>query len=138
MSLWLDHLVKLKGGTPRVSMDEGDSITRIVRLLDGNARSEYDDMADVLAADDTFEKKEHNFDDEGHVVCLQGRVATTPEHLALHLPKIVGCGGCDWGKHARKPKRSRKEVFFAVAGPDAVEEPFGALVHLDWLEMRRF
>ena len=28
-------------------------------------------------------------------------------------------------------------MFFAVSGPDAVDEPFGALVHLDWLEMRR-
>ena len=44
---------------------------------------------------------------------------------------------CDEGKHLHKYRRRRTRPFVGVTGPYAAETPFGAMVHLDWIEIKR-
>ena len=87
-----------------------------------------DDDADVMADGSKFERVERDAKEEERDFIVQGRSSLT-EHLSLHLPKILGCASCEWGRRARKPKRVRQSFCFEITGPGAVETP-------DWLEMR--
>ena len=59
------------------------------------------------------------------------------KHQIHHLPRLKGCPICDEGKHVHKYKRRKSGLAICVSGPDAVECPFGALVHMGWIEIRR-
>lgn len=61
----------------------------------------------------------------------------SPEHLSTHLPRMKGCPVCDEAKHVHKYKLRRKRPMIQVLGQDAVDDPFGALVHIDWVEIKR-
>ena len=58
------------------------------------------------------------------------------EHQALHLPRVRGCFGCDHGKALHHYKRRSKGAVLGLVGPDVTLRPFGALVHMNWLEMK--
>lgn len=116
--------------------EAGGTLQSFIELLDVDAEKSLDDHADIVASETEFQKVVTDPAEEEQDYCIPCASELSVEHLSLHLPKIQGCVGCDWGKHARKPKRRRTEVCFAVAGADAVGNPFGALVHADWMEMR--
>ena len=63
----------------------------------------------------------------------------TVAHLSTHLPRCKPgiCAGCDYGKTAKSPSRRRQNPKVTVLAPDAETQPFGALVHMDTIEMER-
>eukprot|EP00959_Pyramimonas_sp_CCMP1952_P308861 6463508-Pyramimonas_sp.AAC.1 len=58
----------------------------------------------------------------------------SPEHRSMHLPRLKGRPICDDAKHLHKCKLWRPEPTAHVAGQDALGNPVGAMVHIDWLE----
>eukprot|EP00959_Pyramimonas_sp_CCMP1952_P267721 5597367-Pyramimonas_sp.AAC.1 len=58
-------------------------------------------------------------------------------HKSMHLPRLKGGHICDDSKHLHRYKVRRKEPMIYVTGKDAIDKPFGAMCHLDWLEIRR-
>ena len=73
------------------------------------------------------------FEDEEY--CTPNAGPLSVEHQALHLPRVRGCFGCDHGKALHQNKRRSKGATLGLTGPDEALKPFGALVHIDWLEM---
>ena len=59
------------------------------------------------------------------------------EHLSHHLPRLRGCPGCDEGKHLHKYRKRRRAPMVYVSGQDAIDAPFGAMMHIDWIEIKR-
>ena len=74
------------------------------------------------------------FEDEEYCTPFAGPQSV--EHQALHLPRVRGCFGCDHGKALHQYKRRSKGATLGLTGPDVALKPFGALVHIDWLEMK--
>ena len=62
---------------------------------------------------------------------------TSTEHLSHHLPRMKGCPKCDEGKNLHRYKRRRQKPMAHITGPDAEKKPFGALVNMDWIEVKR-
>ena len=85
--------------------------------------AEHDDAANVFIGDGVMggDEKEKDY-------FLPGINALSVEHLALHLPKLPGCFGCQW---------ECEEPVFMLKGPFAAENIFGALVLANWLDMRK-
>ena len=83
----------------------------------------------------TLKKDGAEFEDEEYCTPYAGPQSV--EHQALHLPRVRGCFGCDHGKALHQYKRRSKGATLGlVTGPDVTLRPFGALVHIDWLEMK--
>ena len=95
----------------RASFVVDDALTEAVRLIVdiGDEIKEHGDAADVL-----------------HDVL-------TAEHLALHLPKIAG-----WRRGYAQETTLETSPCHLLTGQDAVENPSGAFVHIEWLEMRKW
>ena len=64
---------------------------------------------------------------------MQSKDALTAEHLALHLPKMAG-----WGRGYAQETTLETSPCDLLTGRDAVENPFGALVYIEWLEMKKW
>ncbi|CAK0849503.1 unnamed protein product, partial [Prorocentrum cordatum] len=59
----------------------------------------------------------------------------SPSHLATHLPKCAACEGCNFGKTVKS--RSQRRVLGVTIEVPEGEKEFGALLHMDRLEMER-
>ena len=54
----------------------------------------------------------------------------------MHLPRIAGVRICDAAKHLRRYKVRRRGKMIVLTGPDSKQQPFGAMLHMDWLDMK--
>ena len=96
-----------------------------------------DDAGSAEAHDNarlTLKKDGAEFEDEKNCTPYAGPQSV--ERQALHLPRVRGCFGCDHGKALHLYKRRSKGATLGQTGPDVTLRPFGALVHIDWLEMK--
>lgn len=57
-------------------------------------------------------------------------------HFCIHLPKCDGCDGCLLGKTCKSPSRRRAAQGATVTAQDAVDRPFGAMVHMHHIVMK--
>ena len=108
-------------------------IERVVHDDDDAGSAEaHDNVAG--SAKFTLKKDGAEFEDEEYCTLYAGPQSV--EHQALHLPRVRGCFGCDHGKALHPYKRRSKGATLGLTGPDVALKPFGALVHIDWLEMK--
>ncbi|CAK0824602.1 unnamed protein product, partial [Prorocentrum cordatum] len=109
----------------------------VQRVLDMADRTEHDVVADIIANDSKFEVSQVDAKDEEQDYCSPCPGARAPEHQSMHLPRMKGRPICDDAKHLHKYKLRRSEPMVHVTGQDAIDRPFGAMLHIDWLEIRR-
>ena len=108
-------------------------IERVVHDDDDAGSAEaHDNVAGVPSF--TLKKDAAEFEDEEYCTPYAGPQSV--EHQALHLPRVRGCFGCDHGKALHQYERRSKGATLGLTGPDVALKPFGALVHIDWLEMK--
>ncbi|CAK0884153.1 unnamed protein product [Prorocentrum cordatum] len=107
------------------------------RLLDQADRAEHDAEADIVANDSKFEVTQVGARDEEQDYCAPCKDVNSPEHQSMHLPRLKGCPICDDAKHLHKYKLRRTEPMVHVTGQHAIDKLFGAMVHIDWPEIRR-
>ena len=108
-------------------------IDRVVHDDDDAGSAEAHDRV-AGSAKFTLKKDGAEFEDEEFCTPYVGPQSV--EHEALHLPRVRGCFACDHGKALHHYKRRSKGAILGLTGPDVALRPFGALVHIDWLEMK--
>ena len=108
-------------------------IERVVHDDDDAGSAEAHDRV-AGSARFTLKKDGAEFQDEAN--CTPHAGPQSVERQALHLPRFRGCFGCDHGKALHHYKRRSKGAVLGLTGPDVTLRPFGALVHIDWLEMK--
>ena len=109
-------------------------IDRVVHDDDDDAGSAEAHDRVAGSARFTLKKDGAEFEDEEYCTPYAGPQAV--EHQALHLPRVRGCFGCDHGKALHQCKRRSKGAALGLTGTDVTLRPFGALVHIDCLEMK--
>ena len=108
-------------------------IDRVVHDDDDDGSAEAHDRV-AGSARFTLKKDGAEFEDEEYCTPYAGPQSV--EHQALHLPRVRGCFGCGHGEALHQYKRRSKGATLGLTGPDVTSRPFGALVHIDWLEMK--
>ena len=111
-------------------------LNSLVRCVDGGKTLHDDNIDHNLVPIDIVPAPTAAEGELEHAL-FSNAAALSPQHLATHLPKIPGCSGCDMGKAAKSPSRRRMQPFTQVKAPEVESEPFGALVHMDHIEMDR-
>lgn len=124
--------VTAEGNTPAQSV-----LGEVMRIVDLKDRTVHDAEADMIAADTAFYVILVDPKDANQDYCSPFNGAGSIEHLSLHLPKLKGCSFCDEAKHVHEYKLRRKKPMLCICGQDALDRPFGALLHMDWLQMRK-
>ena len=102
----------------------------------GGDKMVFDDEVGPPGEDPPIKIVDATEDDNGEVdhAFFAKIPALSPQHLSTHLPKATGCAGRESGKHLKSPSRRSTHKFTEVSCPVAVERPFGALVHMDFIE----
>jgi len=131
-------LSPVKVQDPSIDDAEDRSLLRgIQRVIDAADRTDHDAAADVIADASGFVARpaDPGADDQEYRVTAPSPLNLG--HMAMHLPRLKGCSICDDAKHLHRYHRRRADVLFCLTGEDATSSPFGALLHLDWIEIRR-
>ena len=113
------------------------ALESVRRVLTPSARGDHEEEADAIAEKSAFEVRAEGLGDDEREYRMPVLCHTTVEHMSHRLPRLKGCPTCDEGKHLHKYRRRRATPFVQLIGSDAVEAPFGTLVHLDWIEVKR-
>ena len=121
--------------------EDADEPTRallkdIDRIVDDGDDGVHAEASDRIAKDTTFTMKRDDVKYEDELLCIPFAGPQSTEHQAMHLPRLRGCYGCDHGKSLHKYKRRSTQPSLGLRGPDLAVNPFGALVHIDWVEMK--
>ena len=130
------------GGSPP-GLSEADRVEHqklledVRRVIEVNERTEHDVIADDIADASGFKASTVSAADQEQEYRMAVPSATSVEHRSMHLPRVKGCDICDDAKHLHRYHLRRKEPMVWVTGKDAQDAPFGALVHMDWIEIRR-
>ena len=122
------------------SLDDAEDrslLQGVQRVIDAADRTDHDAAADAIAEASGFvaQPADPGADEQEYRVAAPSPL--NPGHMAMHLPRLKGCPICDDAKHLHRYHRRRADVLFCLTGEDAASSPFGALLHLDWIEIRR-
>ena len=118
------------------SADGRELLKDIERVVHDDDDAGSAEVLDSVAGSAKFTLKNDGAEFEDEEYCTPYAGPQSIEHQALHLPRVRGCFGRDHGKALHKCKRRSKGATFGLTGPDVALKPFGALVHIDWLEMK--
>ena len=134
----VDDLVSSVGYIREVgdSADCRELLKDIERVVQDDYGAGSAEAHDNLAGSAKFSLKKDGAEFEDEEYCTPYAGPQSVEHQALHLPRVRVCFGCDHGKALHQYKRRSKGATLGLTGPDVALKPFGALVHIDWLEMK--
>ena len=120
--------------TPVRSEGGNAELAAIERLLPGPVEV-YDDQIDKNTV--PLQVVDMEAEQEVDIKLRSDLDPFSAQHLATHLPKCAGCAGCMMGKTVKSRSQRRPVPGVTVQSQDAVDKPFGAMVHMDHLEMER-
>ena len=91
-----------------VDREDASEIKDLVTRVVDRERLATDAEADAIVEKTGIKLVQTSPADEDREYCLKCENMISPTHLALHLPRIPGCPGCDHGKVVSRPHRRRK------------------------------
>lgn len=103
-----------------------------LRIVRGEEKLTFDEEA----KDNVEDLKFVELDDDTLELSLTKTSKLDINHLAHHLKKLSNCPICAKGKQAKTPSRRRPDRGVTVIAQDAIDQPFGAMAHTDFIIMK--